>query len=225
MILTTLEFFNKYGKPISTINNPNIDLMISNLLTVEELDYLLELYKKVRPQACLEIGQQFGGTLYYLIKLADKDCKIVGIDICYDNIQKVGFKSLDINTENLTFINGHSDSDDTYEQVCDISTEYNFIFIDGDHSYEGVKRDYERYGGLVTNGVIVIHDVHLGQDQIEQKWGVYYYWQELSKELSGQANIATNTFIASSIKPVSSCGLGIIYKGSAIKLLEEIYQQ
>ena len=34
-----------------------------------------------------------------------------------------------------------------------------FLFIDGDHSYEGVKTDFELYSKiLVDNGVIVLHD-------------------------------------------------------------------
>lgn len=34
-----------------------------------------------------------------------------------------------------------------------------FIFIDGDHSYEGVKKDFELYSTLLTDkGIIVIHD-------------------------------------------------------------------
>ena len=34
-----------------------------------------------------------------------------------------------------------------------------FLFIDGDHSYEGVKIDFELYSNLLTdNGIIIIHD-------------------------------------------------------------------
>ncbi len=34
-----------------------------------------------------------------------------------------------------------------------------FLFIDGDHSYEGVKTDFELYSKILSdNGVIVIHD-------------------------------------------------------------------
>jgi len=34
-----------------------------------------------------------------------------------------------------------------------------FLFIDGDHSYEGVKKDFELYSTIVNdNGIIVIHD-------------------------------------------------------------------
>jgi hypothetical protein len=34
-----------------------------------------------------------------------------------------------------------------------------FLFIDGDHSYEGVKKDFDLYSKIVSeNGVIMIHD-------------------------------------------------------------------
>lgn len=34
-----------------------------------------------------------------------------------------------------------------------------FLFIDGDHSYEGVKKDFELYSKILSdNGVIVLHD-------------------------------------------------------------------
>jgi Methyltransferase domain len=34
-----------------------------------------------------------------------------------------------------------------------------FIFIDGDHSYEGVKKDFDLYSSILSeNGVIILHD-------------------------------------------------------------------
>jgi hypothetical protein len=34
-----------------------------------------------------------------------------------------------------------------------------FLFIDGDHSYEGVKKDFELYSKIISdNGTIVLHD-------------------------------------------------------------------
>jgi hypothetical protein len=37
--------------------------------------------------------------------------------------------------------------------------EIDFLFIDGDHSYEGVKKDFDLYSKIISkNGMIVIHD-------------------------------------------------------------------
>jgi predicted O-methyltransferase YrrM len=51
---------------------------------------------------------------------------------------------------------------DTLEQVKQLfgGSEIDFLFIDGDHSYEGVKRDWEMYSTLVRKGgIIAFHDV------------------------------------------------------------------
>jgi predicted O-methyltransferase YrrM len=39
-----------------------------------------------------------------------------------------------------------------------------FLFIDGDHSYDGVKRDFEMYGSLVKpGGLIAFHGIDYGR--------------------------------------------------------------
>lgn len=41
-----------------------------------------------------------------------------------------------------------------------------FLFIDGDHSYDGVKKDFELYTSILTkNGVVVIHDTDPSYEQ------------------------------------------------------------
>jgi hypothetical protein len=36
-----------------------------------------------------------------------------------------------------------------------------FIFIDGDHSFEGLRGDWEAWSGLVaSDGVVALHDTH-----------------------------------------------------------------
>jgi hypothetical protein len=50
-------------------------------------------------------------------------------------------------------------SEDAFD---DIDFEIDLIHIDGDHSYEGVKRDFELYFEKVKhNGIITLHDVEL----------------------------------------------------------------
>lgn len=56
-----------------------------------------------------------------------------------------------------------------------------FLFIDGDHTYEGVKKDYELYSGLVRpGGMIGFHDI---VDRPEQpNIRVCQFWNELKRD-------------------------------------------
>jgi hypothetical protein len=88
------------------------------------------------------------------------------------------------------------------------------LFIDGLHTYEGVKSDYQMYGPL-TRHIIAIHDIHtpkLGpMDQVE----VYRLWAEIL------ANNERDTIITfqhhNRIRPEDfngrSLGIGVVVKG------------
>lgn len=54
------------------------------------------------------------------------------------------------------------------------------VIIDGDHSYESVKADYEHYGKLATS-VVMFHDI-AGWRECE---GVAKFWKEISKTQKG----------------------------------------
>ena len=50
-------------------------------------------------------------------------------------------------------------STDVIQAVRDVTQHLDVLFIDGDHSYEGVKADWEAYKGLLKTGsVVVFHD-------------------------------------------------------------------
>ena len=57
-----------------------------------------------------------------------------------------------------------------------------FLFIDADHTYEGVKRDFEMYSPLVREGgIIAFHDI-VPCDKIhdpEGKFGASRFWNEI----------------------------------------------
>jgi predicted O-methyltransferase YrrM len=53
-----------------------------------------------------------------------------------------------------------------------------FLFIDGDHSYEGVKKDFEMYSPLVrSGGLIAFHDITPCGPPKE----VFKYWEEVKE--------------------------------------------
>lgn len=48
------------------------------------------------------------------------------------------------------------------------------LFIDGDHTYEGVKADYEKYEPFVrSNGIIFLHDI------LQPESGVRIFFEEI----------------------------------------------
>ncbi len=53
-----------------------------------------------------------------------------------------------------------------------------YLFIDGDHRYEGVKKDFEMYSPLVKKGgVIAVSDIVEGNE--ERAGGVPQFWREI----------------------------------------------
>lgn len=56
---------------------------------------------------------------------------------------------------------------------------YNYIYIDGDHSYKGVKLDFELFWPkLNIGGYMIFHDICVKEKLREGKYGVWKLWQE-----------------------------------------------
>jgi predicted O-methyltransferase YrrM len=56
-----------------------------------------------------------------------------------------------------------------------------YLFIDGDHTYEGVKCDFGMYGPMVRKGgLIAFHDIAEGLP--EMVGGVPRFWQEVKSQ-------------------------------------------
>jgi predicted O-methyltransferase YrrM len=59
------------------------------------------------------------------------------------------------------------------------------LFIDGDHSYAGVRWDFEAYGSLVRpGGLIALHDVCLDPNNSARGFDVASYWRALKRSFS-----------------------------------------
>lgn len=61
---------------------------------------------------------------------------------------------------------------------------YEYIYIDGDHTYEGVKTDFRLFWPrLAANGIMSFHDIALKGLSRGEEYGVWKLWKEL-----GEAN-------------------------------------
>lgn len=49
------------------------------------------------------------------------------------------------------------------------------LFIDGDHSFDGVRKDYFMYSPLVERGIVVVHDIACERKDVE----VPLFWSNL----------------------------------------------
>lgn len=78
--------------------------------------------------------------------------------------------------------------------------QYQYIYIDGDHSYKGVSLDFELFWPrLKNNGFMVFHDVSIKDPKPEGVYGVHKLWKEISKQ-------GGFTF------PFEDSGLGVLQK-------------
>lgn len=151
----------------------------------EELKKLLEWASTAT--SVLEVGSRRGETLTDLAHaMAGK--RIVSID--WPNKENLGDASLGDelarSVKNLIeegfdayLIIGDSHHPDTLSRVTALGP-YDFIFIDGDHSYKGVKKDYEFYGPLGKQ--IVFHDIIEPTKGRNKGLEVWKFWKEIKGE-------------------------------------------
>lgn len=133
----------------------------------EELQQLVELVAERKPRNVLEIGTARGGTLFLWCQFADQRADIVSLDLPggafgggYHWARRPVYKAFAKPWQSLHLLRGNSHSEEMLERVEQIFPEgIDFLFIDGDHTYEGVKQDFEFYSPLVRNGFIAFHDI------------------------------------------------------------------
>jgi predicted O-methyltransferase YrrM len=136
---------------------------------ITEFASLLRLLKRRKLKSIVEIGTAQGGTLYAWCKIADSDALITSIDLpggpfgggyTLNDIKK--FKKYKKKNQTLYFLRKDSYKQETKNKLAGIldGRKIDLLFIDGDHSYRGVKKDFQLYSSLVKqNGLIVFHDI------------------------------------------------------------------
>jgi len=107
--------------------------------------------------------------------------------------------------KDLHFIRKNSHEQNTLQEVKGIlnNDKIDFLYIDGDHTYEGVKSDFKMYSDFVADGgIVAFHDIipSPSDNRIE----VNEFWNEL-KEQYGQ----TKEIVADPNQGFG--GIGVLY--------------
>ena len=152
-----------------------------------EIARLLRILAKHKPKFVLEIGTAGGGTLFLLAKVSSPDALMISmdlpagrLDVGYSELKAPFYKSFATNRQKIYLIRGDSHASDTFIMVEKIlcGNMLDFLLIDGDHTYEGVRKDFELYSRLVKKrGMVAFHDIVPGPP--ENVGGVPRFWSEV----------------------------------------------
>jgi len=148
---------------------------------ISELGKLLQAHA---PMRSLEIGTNYGGTLFLLCSLSPPGARIISVDLLggrfgggYPRRKIPLYWKFPRNGQQLRLIRADSHLPETKHHVERIlaGERLDYLFIDGDHSYEGVKRDFEMYSPLVrSGGMVAFHDIapHRGEEdcRVDKFW-------------------------------------------------------
>ncbi|HUQ38263.1 MAG TPA: class I SAM-dependent methyltransferase [Aestuariivirga sp.] len=178
--------------------------LISPIQSREELVPLLSLLKGLRPRTVMEIGTANGGTLFMMTRICAPEAMILSLDLpggpfgggyTEDRVPLYEAFALPGQTVRLIRADSHNaESLVKVRQLLDHRT-VDFLFIDGDHTYEGVRRDFEMYAPLVSpGGFIAFHDIVYAE-------GVQKFWAEVAPTY-----LSAREFVASA-EPIFGIGL------------------
>lgn len=163
--------------------DPNVDIVNSHPQVTqqvrEELYDFLQLLQDNDVNTILQIGLGHWGSTHFILSLLLEHVTTVE----YDNefVERY-WPELDVDVERI--IQG----DSTIVHAA-INETYDALFIDGNHSYEYVKKDFENYRHKVKpGGIIAFHDVNFegdryGSPQVLRETGLDWTFISYSKEV------------------------------------------
>jgi predicted O-methyltransferase YrrM len=154
-----------------------------------EILSLATIVERLKPRTVLEIGTSKGGTLFLWARLATADAHIISIDLpggenewAYPRWKEPFYKTFASKKQKIDLVRGDSHSARVFDEFRKAlgDEKIDLLFIDGDHSYEGVKKDYQLYSPFVrTGGIVAFHDIAVHPAITGSE--VHLFWDELSQ--------------------------------------------
>jgi GT2 family glycosyltransferase/predicted O-methyltransferase YrrM len=181
-----------------------------------ELMAMIDEVRRLEPRVVVEIGSRGGGTIYCWAQASPTDATLVSIDLPggpfgggYSEEHVAAMQASLRPGQSLKCLRADWHAPETRAALVEhlAGRPVDFLFIDGDHSYAGVKQDYEMYAPLVRKGGLIgFHDIipHPEQPEIE----VPHFWGEL-KQTSRMKEL-----VAPDQSRAYGMGIGVVIKES-----------
>ncbi|MGH8102953.1 MAG: O-methyltransferase [bacterium] len=132
-------------------------------MPIRQAAYLFGLIRQTKARKVIEIGRYKGGSTlviaaamdgegeFWSIDLGDKESRLHDRSVCRPFDEQIAEACARLGLQ-VNLLVGDS-------RTIEVGTgEVDMVFIDGDHSYEGVKSDFERFGKRVRLGGAVLFD-------------------------------------------------------------------
>lgn len=132
--------------------------------------YLLKLVKRLKPKKVLELGTSQGRSSLFMMLGLPEDGSLITIDIgSFLRSDLAAFA----NDSRLKIVFGN----DLYHSVFSkIENNIELLFIDSEHSFEQIFKEWDIYRPkLVDGAIVVMDDIHLNQ-------GMERFWDSLPYE-------------------------------------------
>ena len=156
LILKIKKHLINYFKRIF-LNNKSVE--IHSNIKKQEGDYIEEIIKKFSFKKCLEVGMAFGISALYILQ--NKNTTLISID----PFQSTQWKNSGVEiVKNLEFDNRHKLIEEksyiVLPELLKKEEKYDFIFIDGFHTFDYTLLDFFYSDKLLKiNGIIIIDDI------------------------------------------------------------------
>ena len=186
-------FRNTFGR---VALKPQMKLRRNSTMQIPlEIENLQSTVAKTNPKVVLEIGTANGGTLARWFEIPSVET-VISVDYPIGIHGGQGFEertyviSDSIEQGNLCKkefypVNGDSRHPYLVQRVRELldGRKIDFLFIDGDHTYNGVKGDFEIYKEFLHDDSLVgFHDVIDSKFHRDENCFVANFWNELKKE-------------------------------------------